>query len=83
MVLLEIVDAEKGVIEEGATASVGTEHTPVMHDQHIALVESIYESAILKLRLHYKVRIVVCVCACVRACMHVCVVICEFSFFLF
>lgn len=35
---------------EGASAT-----SPLLHDHHVALIENIYESAILRLRLYYKV----------------------------
>ena len=36
---------------EGAAAA-----SPLLQDHHVALIENIYESAILRLRLYYKVR---------------------------
>ncbi len=55
MVLEEILDIQKvGVVEGVAVAD--EEHVPVLQDHHVALVENIYESAICKLRLYYKVR---------------------------
>lgn len=50
--------------EGSATPDGGSDGGALLQDHHIALVEHIYESAILKLRLHYKV----CACKSVKAC---------------
>ena len=47
------------------------EHVTGLQDHHVALVENIYESAILQLRLFYKV--CMCVCVCIHTISYVCV----------
>ena len=60
MLLLELLGGagDRGAKKQSGTPEVeGAEEegSALLQDHHIALVESIYESAILKLRLYYKV----------------------------
>lgn len=55
MLLLELLEGEKpdaSKTDHGAVKSP----SPVLQDHHIALIENIYESAILRLRLYYRVK---------------------------
>lgn len=54
MLLQELLDGGKG---KDGVAAIMMEQSPMLQDRHIALVENIYESAILRLRLYYKVSI--------------------------
>lgn len=59
MLLLELLGVASGdsaAAASGGDAAASGNRGPVLQDYHIALIENIYESAVLRLRLFYKVR---------------------------
>ena len=59
--LLEIQGTKTSEVKRSAVEDCKAEAcSPLLHDHHIALIENIYESAILRLRLFYKVKLFCC-----------------------